>query len=342
MKLSFVVPIYGVELYLRKCVDSLLHQDYDDYEIILVDDGSPDACPDICDEYASRYENIKVVHRKNGGLSAARNSGIEAACGEYICFVDSDDYWEENVLGGLMAQIERDNLYVLRFRWQNVREVRGKNEEGKLYEAYNPYKYDPYANDDYSEIVTDGVDFLNHRFGTACYAWAYILRASLVKGNEAIGREGELFTEGILFEDTDWTPRMLIRAQRIASTNTIVYNYLVREGSITNAVNRSKQKKVLDDKMRLVRVLNGYKLNARAVGRDAVWYDCVIASTIVSIFGMLSTIFWRERKLYLKDLNAQLVFPLCQKRCNPNMIRKIKIINMNPEIALWLLHIKNK
>ena len=76
IKLSIIVPIYGVEQYLRKCVDSLLAQDYDDYEIILVDDGSLDACPRICDEYAAAHENIRVIHQDNGGLSAARNAGI--------------------------------------------------------------------------------------------------------------------------------------------------------------------------------------------------------------------------------------------------------------------------
>ena len=116
IKLSIIVPIYGVEAYLRKCVDSLLNQDMpsSEYEIILVDDESPDACPRICDEYAVAHENIRVIHRKNGGLSAARNSGIEIAQGEYLMFVDSDDYIEPNVLSGLMAQVERDNLDVSR------------------------------------------------------------------------------------------------------------------------------------------------------------------------------------------------------------------------------------
>ena len=80
-KLSIIVPIYKVEQYLRKCVDSLLTQDYSDYEIILVDDGSPDACPQICDKYAAEHDNIRVIHRENGGLSAARNSGIKVANG---------------------------------------------------------------------------------------------------------------------------------------------------------------------------------------------------------------------------------------------------------------------
>lgn len=89
--ISIVVPVYKVERYLDECVESLLAQTYPETEIILVDDGSPDGCPAICDGYASRYDNIRVVHKSNGGLSSARNAGIDAATGEYLMFVDSDD-----------------------------------------------------------------------------------------------------------------------------------------------------------------------------------------------------------------------------------------------------------
>ena len=94
LKLSVIVPIYKVEQYLCKCVDSLLNQDLseEEYEIILVDDGSPDRCGAICEDYAINHPNVKVIHRKNGGLSSARNSGIEVARGQYVQFVDSDDY----------------------------------------------------------------------------------------------------------------------------------------------------------------------------------------------------------------------------------------------------------
>lgn len=89
---SVVLPIYNVEKYLNRCIKSIVNQSYRNLEIILVDDGSPDSCPEICDEWAAKDSRIKVVHKKNGGLGYARNTGIENATGEYICFVDSDDY----------------------------------------------------------------------------------------------------------------------------------------------------------------------------------------------------------------------------------------------------------
>lgn len=96
-KLSIIIPIYKVEPYLHKCINSILAQTFADFELILVDDGSPDKCGEICDEYAKRDTRIKVIHKENGGVSAARNAGLEIAQGEYIGFVDSDDYIEKDM-----------------------------------------------------------------------------------------------------------------------------------------------------------------------------------------------------------------------------------------------------
>ena len=113
---SVVVPIYRVEKYLRKCVDSLLQQTYRDIEIILVDDGSPDACPEICDELKETDDRIVVIHKKNGGLSDARNAGIQIAKGTYITFIDSDDYvkpcYLERLYGALPADKTKEGVIV--------------------------------------------------------------------------------------------------------------------------------------------------------------------------------------------------------------------------------------
>lgn len=105
--ISIVVPIYKVERYLEKCVDSIIDQDYRNLEIILVDDGSPDRCPQICDEYAQKDSRVKVIHKENGGLSDARNAGIKVATGEYIAFVDSDDYLTESHISTLLYTMKK-------------------------------------------------------------------------------------------------------------------------------------------------------------------------------------------------------------------------------------------
>lgn len=320
VKLSIIVPIYGVEQYLRKCVDSLLNQDIpsSEYEIILVDDGGHDKCPQICDSYAAAHGNILVVHRENGGLSAARNSGIKVAKGEYVMFVDSDDYIETNVLNGLLDQVKRDNLDVLRYRLQYV---------NQKYEVYNPYKSNPFKGNDYSEVPMDGVSFLNSRMNTQCYAWQFVLKRDLL--------DGCIFTPDIYFEDTDWTPRMLCKAKRVASTETVVYNYLMREGSITNAVNRSKQKKVLDDKIHLISTLQQQAIDLQKSGRYNRWYMDMISDTVVSIIGMLSVAFYEEKDTYLEQLKQLNISSLASKSL------KAKLINLSPRLAVELLHIKN-
>lgn len=350
-KLSIIVPVFNIEQYLRKCVDSLLKQDYDNYEIILVDDGSTDNCPQICDDYVCGVNSeevigkrVHVIHQANAGLSAARNAGIKAAQGEYIMFVDSDDYIEPNVLGGLMAQVEREDLDVLRYRLQYVKivnseEVMGKS--GKVYnseyEVFNPYKSDPFRGNDYSSEPTDGVTFLNERMNTQCYAWQFIVRKGLLSNREQVigNSESCLFTEGIYFEDTDWTPRMLVRAKRVASTETVVYNYLVREGSITNAVSRSKQKKVLDDKMRLVGELQRQAAALAAQGKDNRWFRRMIADTVISIIGLLSVEFYNERKAYLAQLQQMKIYPI------QSPLLKARMINLSPRLAVEVLHAKN-
>ena len=341
IKLSIIVPIYNVEKYLRKCVDSLLAQDFEDYEIILVDDGSTDESSQICDEYASKspISNLQspiihTLHQPNAGLSAARNTGIAAAKGEYLMFVDSDDYIEPNVLSGLMAQVERANLDVLRFGYQNVNEK---------YEVFQPYKRDNRLDNDYSEEVTDGVTFLNTRMSTACYAVMFIVRRALLFndltfdfGHLTLDKDECLFTQGFYFEDTDWTPRMLVRSKRVASTNIVVYNYLQREGSITKAVNRSKQQKVLDDKMRLIGEMQRQAEELKSKCLNNSWFSRMIADTVISVIGILSVDFYAERKEYLKQLEVMNIYPLVSKSA------KARMINLSPQLAVELLHLKNR
>ena len=106
--ISVIVPIYKVQDYLKECIESIINQTYSDIEVILVDDGSPDRCPQMCDEWAKRDSRIRVVHKKNGGLSSARNAGLDVAKGEYISFVDSDDFICKDALENLYNRIKDD------------------------------------------------------------------------------------------------------------------------------------------------------------------------------------------------------------------------------------------
>lgn len=335
MKLSIIVPIYNVAPYLRKCVDSLLAQDIFDYEIILVDDGSTDNSGIIADEIVrevmddesncqspiANRPTLSVIHQENAGLSAARNAGIAKAKGEYIWFVDSDDYVEPNVLGVLMEQIERDKLDVLRFRYQNVRESG---------EAFAPYK-DMTNYNDYSAVPTDGLTFLNERMGNQCYAWQFILRAELC--------QEEFFTPGIYFEDTDWTPRVLLHAKRVASLELVVYNYLWREGSITlSQKDIQKQRKQLHDKIDLLRKLNAWGNQVS----DRRWFDGMISGLMVNIVGIIAFTFYAERKEYMREIKAMHLLPLSAYHIAPRAQRKVKLINLSMDLAMMLMHLRNR
>ena len=322
IKLSIIVPVYNVAPYLRVCVASLLDQDLakDEYEIILVDDGSTDKCSEICDEYERMFDNIRVIHQKNGGLSAARNSGIEIALGMYVMFVDSDDYLQKNVLGALIEQMESQRLDVLRYNYYNVRE------DGFIFEPHKNAK--PFF--DYSSEVVEGETFLNDRLGYACYAWAFVLKRELL--------DGCVFTPGIYFEDTDWTPRMLLKAKRVASTEMRVYNYLWREGSITLPDNPLKKKKVLEDKISLLR---GFKVQQQMV-QNKQWFIWQTAGTTMSVLGMLASYSNEVRKPYLQQLKALDIFPLSTYRAVGNNKYKIRLANISPSLYCKLMNMIHK
>ena len=118
--ISVIVPVYNVEAYLKRCVDSVLGQTYTDFELILVDDGSPDNCPAICDEYAQKDSRIKVIHQQNGGLSAARNAGLDIATGDYVCFLDGDDHVKENLLETVIPHLN-SGMQLVAFNYYFVR-----------------------------------------------------------------------------------------------------------------------------------------------------------------------------------------------------------------------------
>lgn len=140
---SVIVPVYNVEQYITECIESLICQTYPNLEIILVDDASPDNCPQICDEYASKDDRIRVIHKPNGGLSDARNAGIEIATGEYLMFVDSDDYIMENMVEQLITMVEDSGADVAScgYTGETSKLAKDLNEEYQVATAEEALKY---------------------------------------------------------------------------------------------------------------------------------------------------------------------------------------------------------
>lgn len=329
MKLSIIVPIYNVEQYLRKCVDSLLAQDISDYEIILVDDGSTDDSGAIADELvhafslsplASRLQ-LRVIHQLNAGLSAARNTGIATAQGDYIMFVDSDDYLQPNVLETLMEQVRREKLDVLRFDYQNVRQT-----EAGEYEVFQPNKY-PHQVDTCREVV-DGETYLDERMGYACYACQFVINRELTS----------TFTPGIHYEDTEWLPRMMLVAKRVNSTPLVVYNYLVRQGSITQAQgNKDKLLKNLEDKMIIIDYYRRYKEQYP----NCYWLKNMQSRMASGVLTIVAREFYSKRKEYIYRLKGMNLFPLRVANQGKTYVRRARIINcLGPHIYCAIMHLK--
>jgi len=210
-RISVVVPIYKVEKYLDRCVESIVNQTYQNLEIILVDDGSPDNCPAICDDWVGRDSRIKVIHKENGGLSDARNAGMQIATGEYISFIDSDDYISLDFL---------ETLYYVAYA-QNADIV-----ECSVANCYEDNRVDEFKDD--SEIVLfDTEDALSGLIAENPFhqhVWNKLYRSSIVLSVP--------FAVGKLNEDEFWTYQIFGQAKHVAKINKTLYFYLQRSGSI--------------------------------------------------------------------------------------------------------------
>lgn len=209
--ISVIIPVYKVEDYLEKCVDSVINQTYPNLEIILVDDGSPDRCGVLCDKYAEKDKRIKVIHKENGGLSDARNAGIRIATGEYLAFIDSDDWVESGYFDALYSLL-RDNDADL-----SAMSLCSVDEEGNEIGRHHGGK--TYLLDD-----TIAMENMFYRDGLPWCAQAKLYKRSLF--------DGVIYPVGILMEDKATTYKIFARCKTIVYSDMPLYKYLVRQGSI--------------------------------------------------------------------------------------------------------------
>ena len=229
MKISIIVPVYNVENELARCIDSLVNQTYKDIEIILVDDGSTDNSSVICDNYESKYSNIKVIHKKNGGLSSARNCGISHSSGMYLLFVDSDDYINERACEKFAQALNDDKVDIV------VGEARKKEKNRITLYQHNSFEEDKiYSSKQYINLAIKNNEF----YAPVCFN---IYRKEFLLENNLF------FKEGILHEDMEYLPRVFLSAKKIKKISYIFYEYIIREKSITNNKNYTKNIKDIFD-----------------------------------------------------------------------------------------------
>lgn len=221
---SIIIPVYKVENYLDKCISSIVNQEYGNYEIILVDDGSPDKSSEICDNWAKKEEHIKVLHKKNGGASSARNVGVRHARGKYIIFVDSDDYWNNSsalfLISETLERVKEVDVIV----FNNI-DYSCISQESVICNR----KYDIEFMESADKNAVLKYLFNNNLFPGA--AWVTVTRRDfLVKNNIE-------FIEGIKAEDIDWLLNVFLNANSFSALNQAFYVYLkYRNDSVTGTI----------------------------------------------------------------------------------------------------------
>jgi glycosyltransferase involved in cell wall biosynthesis len=213
-KISIIVPVYKVEKYLGKCIESILGQTFKDFELILVDDGSPDNCGVICENFAKRDERIKVIHKSNGGLSSARNAGLEMATGEYIAFVDSDDFIHQRMYEILYKYAKKYSSDIVICDYLLVNEGESYIDELRNFEI-NAKNFSNI--DALKQIYTNnGTTFI--------VAWNKLYRRYLFNDLR--------FEEGRLHEDEFMAHKILYASPKVTYLPIPLYSYLQRRGSI--------------------------------------------------------------------------------------------------------------
>jgi len=219
---SVIIPVYKVEQYLERCVRSVTSQTYDNLEILLIDDGSPDRCGEMCDSFAAEDRRIRVIHQKNGGLSAARNTGIDASSGQWLFFIDSDDFIHRDCIGKLLAAAETSGADIASCGFEKTEDdtIRGD----VRFPATEVISRDEAMRRLFLEEDTS-------------FAWGKIYRRELFQGIR--------FPEGRTFEDLATTHLLVNRCRAVACVSAPYYGYFQNPASISHALNAESQYNML-------------------------------------------------------------------------------------------------
>lgn len=279
MKISFIVPVYNVEKYLDECMQSILNQSFDDYEIILVNDGSPDNCPAKCVGYEVRYpDKVRVVHKKNGGLASARNAGMRVAKGEYIYFVDSDDYLLEDKVGELYAKAVEYNVDVLQTSFYKV------NEQGERIETVK------------TSFETEKLHTHSDMEKELCYAsskWRIIFVWRNLYRRKFLEKHSIMFEEDLkMIEDGPFNMEAFSKAERFVAVDIPVICYRIRDNSL-------QRQNYVPDYDKWLYMQWGLKLKhySENCTRSPIFYEDIGEYTVRSIFPMLlGNVYKNKRK----------------------------------------------
>lgn len=230
-KISVIVPVYGEDEYLDACIESIVKQTYDNLEIILVDDGSPDRCPEICDVWAKKDERIKVIHKQNGGLVSARQAGMMASSGEYIGYVDGDDWIEPDMYQHMIETMENENVDIVISGFK-------KDLYGKCVKCLNPIPTGIYSkNDIINKIFPKMICFDKvYKYGLYTYVWNKLFKKEIIYQNQL-----NVDKRIVMGEDLACVFPTILEARAIAITDYAGYHYRQRMNSLLRKRNPNNE-----------------------------------------------------------------------------------------------------
>ena len=228
--ISVILPCYKVEKYIDKCMDTIVNQTYKNLEIILVDDGSPDNCGKICDEWAKKDARVKVVHKENGGLSSARNAGMEVASGDFITFVDPDDCVDKTMYEKMIKRIEEENSDICFVGFVHVYE---NGKPNKVYIEDNLKSFEKCVNFKYFHTFNfQHKNNVTHTDNVMGSVWRALIKKEFVLGLK--------FIENVVSEDLFFMVEVLKKVKKISVVDENLYFYLQREGSLIRVLDEKK------------------------------------------------------------------------------------------------------
>ena len=308
-KVSVIVPIYNVEKYLEKCLDSLVNQTLKDIEIILVNDGSTDNSGQIAKKYANKYKDkIIYLEKENGGLSDARNYGLEYVKGDYISFVDSDDYISKNLYSELVKYMEKD-YDMIKFGILTVDLKNNKIIENKSQQFEN-------------KTGEEAFDILYKTDKMTEVAWGYLYKASFWKENNF------KYSINMYHEDFGLTPLVILKAKKVASTNILGYYYVQSDKSITRNSDENKKLKMSYDLLKfydnMVKKIEKYDISKKSKENIKIYYTNCILLEIKNISSKI------ERQKYIKEIKKRKMIKNIKVRNFKQLIKRIILgININ-------------
>ena len=315
---SIIVPIYNVGKYLEKCITSILDQTYQNIEVVLINDGSTDDSDDICKKYKEVDNRIKYISKENGGIASTRNVGISAVTGDYICFVDGDDYIEKNMIEVLVSAMIEDNADIV--TCGHYRDINEEIVEDSI--------TDENILVDKDEALFDLLSDIKIR----SYLWGKIFKKELF--------EGIYFEDGRVFEDTLIMYQLFEKAEKVKYLKDVLYHYVIRSGSITDETDVTKREAIYEE------MVYSYKMRSEHFKYNEILYKASLTRLCYSIFEYIgieikygNTKQIKEEKRYLRAIFSDVMH-------NQYIEKKIKVFILiyllpNSILKFYLNHISN-